>query len=106
VPGRGFSDRVIVVRVREPCATRQSRQATVELGPEAIQIIASELVYGDQHYERWGGVGAGSRWGVGLSPGAGGAQAQDAKEQKYGSYGSQHSPKLMARSHHSPKPMA
>ena len=53
VSGCRFGDRVIVVGVGEPgTATRQPRETIAELRPEAVQVVASELVYGNENDER------------------------------------------------------
>lgn len=69
---------MIVVSVGEPgAATHQARETTVELWPEAVQIIAPELIDRDENDERRRGGGA-IRPGNGL--GAGGWAAAGANE--------------------------
>ncbi len=70
---------MIVVGVGEPGATtRESRETTEELRPEPVQIVAAELVDGDQDDERGRGGGGAIRPGNGL--GAGAWAAASAKE--------------------------
>jgi len=80
VSRRRFSDRVIVVGVRKPGATtRESRETTVELRRESVEVIVSKLVNGDENDERGRADRAAICSGRGL--GAGPRAAQYAKEQ-------------------------
>ena len=77
---RSFSNCVIVVRVREPCATaRQPRETTVQLRREPVEVIVSKLVNGDQDDERRRAGAAAICFGRGL--GARSAAAQYPEEQ-------------------------
>ena len=76
---RRLCNRVIVVGAREPGATtRQSRETTMQLRPEPVEVIVPKLVNGDQNDERRRAGGVAICFGPGL--GAGPRAAQYAKE--------------------------
>ena len=61
--GRGFRHGVILHAVREErCVAADARQAAGQLRPEALEIVAAELVDHDQDDEgrSWGGAGNGN----------------------------------------------
>ena len=72
---------MIVVGIRKPGATtRESRETTVELRPESVEVIASKLVDGYENHERGRAACAAICFGRGL--GAGPRAAQYAKEEE------------------------
>jgi hypothetical protein len=73
---------VIVMRVGEPGAARDSRQTTVELGPKPVEIIVAHLVNGDENDER----GRSGRAAICFDRrlGAGSGRGQNAKERYKG----------------------
>ena len=82
MPGGGFSDRVIVVSVRKPgAAAREPAEAAIELRSEPVEIIAAELVNGDEDDQRWWRSGRPARRARRLSAGMGPGKKNESEDE-------------------------